>query len=257
MQNKDLKKIYNNVYKKIGEKKFFSKFKSGIDQSGIEGEVKKACKWRNKKVLDFGCGTGRTAFLISSLGAEVHGLDYSKEAIRLAKKNFQSPKLHFRIGSLKDIKDKYDVIISLGTLEHMDKPLQTLRVFKKHLNKKGRIIITCPNWTNIRGFILMTLYQLFDFRITLTDIHYFTPKDIENLAQKAGLKFEKWWSFNYSLGNYQWMLNDLRRRLPKVLKKERYRKQIKKLLVWLEKTQDLNFYSKHSGSTALYILKNK
>lgn len=257
MNNNNLKKIYNSVYGKKGEEKFFSKFKGKLDKSGVDEEIKNIIKWKNKKVLDFGCGTGKTSFLLARSGANVHGLDYSKEAIKLAKKRFQHRRLSFREGDLRDIDGYYDVIISLGTLEHMDNPSHALRVFRRCLSPDGRIIITCPNWTNTRGFILMTLYHLFDSKITLTDIHYFTPQLMGGIAQRAGLKIEKWWTINNSLGNYQKMLEDLERRLPKVLKKKNDPVRIKRLIAWLKQIQDLDFNSKHSGGTAIYALKNK
>jgi len=78
---------------------------------------------------------------------------------------------------VRKIVEKFDRIVSHGTLEHMDDPLSTLRFFKSHLNPKGQIIITTPNWTNLRGHILMTLWYLFNAPITLADLHYFTPRD--------------------------------------------------------------------------------
>ena len=66
---------------------------------------------------------------------------------------------------------------------------------------------------------------------------------------------EKWWTFNYSFGNHKDMLEDLKKRLPKVLKKKSEIRRIKKLIAWLEQIQDLDFPSRHSGGTAIYILK--
>ena len=61
-----------------------------------------------------------------------------------------------------DLKGKFDVIVSIGTLEHTDDPFTTLKFLKRHLSKNGKIIITTPNWTNPRGYMLMTLLHLFD-----------------------------------------------------------------------------------------------
>jgi 2-polyprenyl-3-methyl-5-hydroxy-6-metoxy-1,4-benzoquinol methylase len=257
MNNDDLKNIYNSVYGDQEEEKFFSKFKGKIDKSGVNEEIKNIVKWKNKKVLDFGCGTGKTSFLLACSGAKVHGLDYSDEAIKLARKRFQHERLSFQEGNLRKINGYYDIIISLGTLEHMDDPSYALKIFKEHLFSNGKIIITCPNCTNTRGFILMTLYYLFNLKITLTDIHYFTPQLIDKIAQGIGLKIEKWWTINYSLGNNQKMIEDLKKRLPKILKKKNDTMKIKKLIAWLKQIQDLDFNSKHSGGTAIYILENK
>ena len=60
---------------------------------------------------------------------------------------------------------KYDIIVLVGTLEHMDNPLQVLKVCKKHLNKNGKIIATVPNWLNPRGYVLLTLLKVHIYRI--------------------------------------------------------------------------------------------
>ncbi|MEO1234214.1 MAG: class I SAM-dependent methyltransferase [Myxococcota bacterium] len=52
-------------------------------------------------VLDIGCGTGSLALRLASSAAEVHGLDISKEMIRIAKAKAveaQADNVHFRVG---------------------------------------------------------------------------------------------------------------------------------------------------------------
>ena len=140
--------------------------------------------WKGKKALDVGCGTGNFAFFAAKNGGKVYAIDYSKKAISEAQKKFAHKNLIFEQKDLRNIKDSYDVIVSNGTLEHMDNPLQVLRFFKKHLTTSGKIIITSPNWTNPRGYILLTLWFLFDAPITLADLHYFTPLDFVKFAKK-------------------------------------------------------------------------
>jgi len=257
MNNKKLEKFYNAVYVK-GEKKHYSRYNIG---ASIEfEEVIKAIPWKGKSVLDVGCGTGLFDYLISKRGAKVLAIDYSKKAIEIAKETHHAPNLKFEEGSAMTFKGTYDVIVSLGTLEHMDNPFEILKRFKKHLKPNGHIIITTPNWTNPRGFTLMALKHLFDAPITLADLHYFTPVDFEKWAKKNNMGF-LWKTFDRSWAHGPIMIDDLKRRLPNVFRDAKMKvsdKQISNLLTWLkEKVIPMDHAAPQSGAMALYVFKAK
>lgn len=50
-------------------------------------------------IVDAGCGNGRDVNLFSSLNFNVIGIDYSKDEIKIAKKNF--PSLSFQFGNVE------------------------------------------------------------------------------------------------------------------------------------------------------------
>ena len=179
-----------------GEKKHFTAYRESTSTSDAN-EVIKQISWKSKKVLDVGCGTGFFAYRAVKKGSQVLGIDYSIEAIEIAKSQYSHPNLEFKNIDVSKIKEKFDVIVSNGTLEHMDEPLKTLKLFKKCLNPKGCIIITSPNWTNPRGYMLLTLWYLFKAPITLADLHYFTPIDFQNFAKKLGMQLT-WKTFDRS-----------------------------------------------------------
>lgn len=258
-KNSDLKKIYDKAFLKGEEKHFTRKDEPSDDPEFIE--VLKEGGWRNKKVLDVGCGTGRFPYLATKKGAKCLGIDYSKEAIKIAKAKYKHPNLSFQeLDVTEKLSGKYDVIVSIGTLEHQDNPLSTLKLFKKHLNRKGKIIITCPNWTNPRGYILMTLYHLFNAPITLADLHYLTPKDFEKWANILKMNL-KWRTFDRSWGHGKVMIKDLTKRLPKVLKDGKLpceSKNIQNLIRWLnDKILPLDNNTAISGASAIYVFSEK
>ena len=85
-ENKQLKNFYENIYKK-GEEKHYTSFTTSGTPSNEPYEAIKKISWKNKSVLDVGCGTGLFSFLAAKKGGKVLGIDYSKEAISIAKKN--------------------------------------------------------------------------------------------------------------------------------------------------------------------------
>lgn len=258
-KNKKLQKFYESVYIK-GEKKHYTLLLlSNKKTTESDNEVLKELNWKGKKVLDVGCGTGNFAFFAAKNGGKVYAIDYSKKAISEAQKKFAHKNLIFEQKDLRNIKDSYDVIVSNGTLEHMDNPLQVLRFFKKHLTYSGKIIITSPNWTNPRGYILMTLRFLFDAPITLADLHYFTPLDFVEFAKKLKMRLS-WRTFDKSWAHGKVLIKDFKRRIPNVLRDAglpNKKNNVSIFINWLE-TNIIQFDNSlpHSGATAIYIFSN-
>ncbi len=96
----------------------------------------------NLRILDVGCGAGKTMDMLSDFGT-VWGLDMSKTALSFCKKR------GFRKLRLGDAADTgfddsfFDAITLLDVLEHTDED-KTLRETGRILKKGGYIIITVP-----------------------------------------------------------------------------------------------------------------
>tara|TARA_Y100000590_G_scaffold387310_1_gene460717 strand:- start:239 stop:1039 length:801 start_codon:yes stop_codon:yes gene_type:complete len=257
-KNKKLKEFYNRVYSK-GEEKHFTPFLMTGSSTSEANEVLKEVNWSRKKIIDIGCGTGQFAFLAAKKGAKVKAIDYSIDAIKTAKKKFQHKNLEFMVGDALDIKEKFDIIISLGTLEHMDEPYYALKFYKSLLKRNGKIIVTTPNWTNPRGLILMTLYHLFSAPITLADLNYFTPINHKEWAKKLGLSL-KWRTIERSWAHGDVLVKDFVRRIPRVLDDAglpNKKKNVKNLIKWLEDyVLPLDNSLPQSGAVGLYIYSN-
>ncbi len=258
-KNQKLKTFYDTVYKK-GEEKHFTNLSTTGTTTEEANEILKELNWKSKKVLDVGCGTGLFAYKAANKGASVLGIDFSIKAIEIAQSKFKRSNLKYAQMDVKKIKEKYDVIVSLGTLEHMDNPLLILELFKKHLNPKGKIIITSPNWTNPRGYILLTLYFLFNSPITLADLHYQTPIDFIKYSDILKMKL-KWRTIDQSWAHGDVLISDFQRRLPNVLRDTNLPnnpKNIKNLIKWL-KENVLPFENNlpQSGATGLYVFSKK
>ena len=106
----------------------------------------------------------------------------------------------------------------------------------------------------------MTLFHLFDARITLFDLHHLTPVDFIKWSEILNMNL-KWKTFDHSWAHGQKLVDDFKKRIPKILSDmgiDNKNKQVKNFLDWI-KTNILSFdnSSYHSGAIGLYILSSK
>ncbi|RPG62242.1 MAG: class I SAM-dependent methyltransferase [Flavobacteriaceae bacterium TMED238] len=108
-------------------------------------------KFKNKTVLDFGCGQGGFIQLIDELTKKTVGIELNDvNRKKLVKSKYDIRK---NIGDLRD-GEKFDFIILNMVFEHLDKPIELLEIFKQHLELRGELIIEVPH---SRDFLLNTI----------------------------------------------------------------------------------------------------
>jgi len=101
----------------------------------------------NSKVLDVGCGNGRSIFDLLPITKEVIGIDHDKKAVFDAKNNFSNYPL---VGIIKAdatmipfSNEEFDFVICMGTFTNLaEKKLLVLKEIRRVLKKSGKIIIS-------------------------------------------------------------------------------------------------------------------
>lgn len=104
-----------------------------------------------KKILDIGSGVGTIDFYLASKGKKVTGIEISKSAVELAKKNAELFNLNKKITFInaafptKILKGQYDMVIFSEVIEHLEDDTKALRDIWKVLKPNGLLVITTPS----------------------------------------------------------------------------------------------------------------
>lgn len=106
----------------------------------------------NKAVLDIACGEGYGTTILAEKAKSVIGVDLSKSTIDEAKSKYQNKKsrpiefIHSdAIGYLRQSKQKFDVIVTYETIEHIKEFKTFLKLAKTRLKSGGLLMISTPN----------------------------------------------------------------------------------------------------------------
>jgi 2-polyprenyl-3-methyl-5-hydroxy-6-metoxy-1,4-benzoquinol methylase len=110
----------------------------------------------SKRILDVGCGWGVTLKHLEKQGHNVWGLDVGLESLQL----LDGEKRNFILGDIengmipKQELGKFDVVLALDVLEHLDNPAIALEKITNLTRPGGMVIVTLP--------AMMELWSEFD-----------------------------------------------------------------------------------------------
>lgn len=155
------------------------------------------------KILDVGCGWGNFLQILNDNQLPYLGIDVSKEAIAICRKNALNCQRADFIKLSKSHRQKYSLITFFQVIEHLKNPLEYLKAAKKLLKKNGILLITTPN----NNSPLRTLFGP-KWSVYNTPSHYFfySKKSLGRLLKIAGFnRFKiridppRFFSLNYVL----------------------------------------------------------
>lgn len=254
IKNIELSKKYNSIYKK-GSNSFYT-FNTFPSLNMI---INMMSDWNGLNVLDIGCGEGDLVATLSFAGvAKVDGIDYSPEAIRIAKDKINIKNVSFICKNYKKIKERYDVIVMNGVLEHFDEPFKELKyIIDTNLKDNGIIITVSPSFLNPRGYVWMALRLLFDVPMSLSDLHFLCPFDFQDFCKQYNYTLEIK-STDQDWGAGKRTIIDFRKRLKNALRDAKMKDtNINKFLWWLQRAVKYFPTNELSGATVGYKISKK
>jgi len=137
---------------------------------------------KGKKIIEIGCGRGEYLSIMGQSGAEVYGLEYSKESVKQCVKNGFNVSKGFIESSTDRLNDApFDAFFILNFLEHLPDPNSTLRGIYNNLADDAVGLVEVPN------FDMILQNKLFSEFIT-DHLFYFTKETLNATLGLNGFK---------------------------------------------------------------------
>ena len=165
-------------------------------------------------ILDIGCGGGLLSEPMTRLGAKVTGIDASDKNIKIAKLHAKKNKLNINYlcsspEKIK-IKNKFDVILNMEIIEHVEDIDFFIKSCSKLLKKNGIMFVATLNKT-LKSYVFAIIGAEYVLRWLPIGTHdwekFVKPNDLKEILNQNNLKLEKLDGMNFNLIKDEWSIS--------------------------------------------------
>ena len=166
------------------------------------------------KLLDIGCGGGLLSEPMSRMGANVTGIDASDKNIKIAKLHSKKNKLkiNYLCSSPEKLKitKKFDVILNMEIVEHVEDIDFFLKACSKLLKKNGLMFVATINKT-LKSYIFAIVGAEYVLRWLPIGTHewekFVKPEDLKKILMKYDLSLSKLEGMNFNIIKDEWSIS--------------------------------------------------
>ena len=165
-------------------------------------------------ILDIGCGGGLLSEPMTRLGANVTGIDASSKNINIAKHHAKKNnlKINYICSSPEKlkIKKKFDVILNMEIVEHVEDINFFINSCSKLLKKNGLMFIATLNKT-LKSYMFAIIGAEYVLRWLPIGTHdwekFVKPEELKKILIKNNLKLEKLDGMNFNIIKDEWSVS--------------------------------------------------
>jgi len=165
-------------------------------------------------ILDIGCGGGLLSEPMSRMGANVTGIDASDKNIQIAKLHAKKNKLkiNYFCSSPEKLKitKKFDVILNMEIVEHVEDTDFFLKSCSKLLKKNGLMFVATINKT-LKSYIFAIVGAEYVLRWLPIGTHewekFVKPEDLKKILMKYDLSLNKLEGMNFNIIKDEWSIS--------------------------------------------------
>ena len=165
-------------------------------------------------ILDIGCGGGLLSEPMTRLGAKVTGIDASDKNIKIAKLHAKKNRLNINYlcsspEKIK-IKHKFDVILNMEIIEHVEDINFFIKSCSKLLKKNGIMFVATLNKT-LKSYVFAIIGAEYILRWLPIGTHdwekFVKPHDLKEILNQNNFKLEKLDGMNFNLIKDEWSIS--------------------------------------------------
>ncbi len=165
-------------------------------------------------ILDIGCGGGLLSEPMSKMGANVTGIDASDKNIKIAKLHSKKNKLkiNYLCSSPEKLKitKKFDVILNMEIVEHVENIDFFLKSCSKLLKKNGLMFVATINKT-LKSYLFAIVGAEYVLRWLPIGTHewekFVKPEDLKKILMKYNLSLNKLEGMNFNIIKDEWSIS--------------------------------------------------
>ena len=168
-------------------------------------------------ILDIGCGGGLLSEPMCRLGANITGIDASIKNIKTAKFHAKKNglKINYICSSPEKLKisKKFDVILNMEIVEHVEDISFFLKSCSKLLNKNGLMFVATINKT-LKSYVFAIVGAEYILRWLPIGTHdwekFVKPEELKEILSKNNLSLKKLDGMHFNIIKDKWSItNDL------------------------------------------------
>ena len=168
-------------------------------------------------ILDIGCGGGLLSEPMCRLGADVTGIDASIKNIKISKLHAKKDnlKINYICSSPEKLKisKKFDVILNMEIVEHVEDISFFLKSCSKLLNKNGLMFVATINKT-LKSYVFAIVGAEYVLRWLPIGTHdwekFVKPEELKEILSKNNLFLKKLDGMRFNIIKNEWSItNDL------------------------------------------------
>ena len=165
-------------------------------------------------ILDIGCGGGLLSEPMARMGASVTGIDASNQNIKIAKLHSKKNKLKINYlcsspEKLK-VKKKFDVILNMEIVEHVENIDFFLKSCSNLLKKNGIMFVATINKT-LKSYVFAIVGAEYVLRWLPIGTHewekFVNPEDLKKILIKYKLNIDKIDGMNFNILKDEWNIS--------------------------------------------------
>ena len=166
------------------------------------------------RILDIGCGGGLLSEPMSRMGANVTGIDASDKNIKIARLHSKKNKLkiNYLCSSPEklNIEKKFDVILNMEIVEHVEDIDFFLKSCSKLLKKNGLMFVATINKT-LKSYVFAIVGAEYVLRWLPIGTHewekFVKPEDLKKILMKYNLSLSKLEGMNFNIIKDEWSIS--------------------------------------------------